>query len=98
MVRELRWPSPLQKQLEQIYLYIFQDSYQNAGKVKDEILLSTRKLILNPEIHPPDKYKKDNDGSFRAYELYHYRIAYHITETQIIIVRIRHTSMNPRPY
>jgi plasmid stabilization system protein ParE len=73
-------------------------SYQNAEKVKADILTSTRKLAAHPEIYPPDKYRKNNNGSFRAYELHHYRIAYQITEKEIIIVRIRHTSMEPKSY
>lgn len=38
------------------------------------------------------------DGSFRANELHSYRIAYRITENEIIIVRVRHTSMEPKSY
>lgn len=75
-----------------------QDSYQQAEKVKLDILASTRKLATQPEIHPPDKYRKNNDGSFRAYELYHYRIAYRVTEKEVIIVRVRHTGMEPLNY
>jgi hypothetical protein len=46
------------------------------------------------EIHPPDKYRKNNDGSFRAYEIYRYRI----TDKEIIVVCIRDTSMEPGEY
>jgi len=28
---------------------------------------------------PPDKFKKNNDGTWRAFEKYHYRISYRIT-------------------
>jgi plasmid stabilization system protein ParE len=76
----------------------FSRFFSEAEKVKEDILMSTRKLIVNPEVNPIDKYRKNNDGSFRAYELHHYRIAYRITEKQIIIVRIRHTKMEPRSY
>jgi len=98
MVREVRWPSLAQKQLEKAYKYILQDSYQNAEKVKKEILSSTRVLTTNPEMYPLDKYRKNNDGSFRAYELHRYRIAYRITEKEVIIVRVRHTSVEPKKY
>ena len=66
--------------------------------MKADILVSTRKVADNPEMYPPDKYRKNNDGSFRAYELHHYRIAYRFTEKEIIIVRVRHTSMEPKLY
>ena len=49
-------------------------------------------------MYPPDKYRKNNDGSFRAYELHRYRIAYRVTEKEIIIVRVRHTGMEPKQY
>ncbi len=98
MVREVIWPKSVQNQLTKVYQYILKDSFQNAEKVKEDILKSTRKLTLNPEIYPIDKYRKNNDGTFRAYELHRYRIAYRITEKQIIIVRIRHVKMEPRLY
>ncbi len=98
MVREVRWPPVAQNQLAKAYQYILSYSYQNAEGVKKDILESTRNLAVNPEMHPPDKYKKNNDGSFRAYELHHYRITYRLTEKEIIIVRVRHTNMKPKVY
>jgi plasmid stabilization system protein ParE len=98
MVKEVVWTAPAQKQLEKAYQYILDRSYQNAEKVKEDILASTRKLAEQPEAHPPDKYRKDNNGSFRAYELHHYRIAYKFTTDKIVIVRVRHTSMEPLCY
>jgi plasmid stabilization system protein ParE len=76
MVKEVVWTAPAQKQLEKAYKYILERSYQNAEKVKEDILASTRKLAEQPEAHPPDNYRRDNNGSFRAYELHHFRIAY----------------------
>ena len=98
MVREIRWPLAVQRQLAKAYKYILQDSYQNAEKIKSDILVSTRKLSTHPEMFAPDKYRKNNDGSFRAYEIHRYRIAYRVTENEITIVRVRHTSMEPKPY
>ena len=57
----------MQKDLKKIYDYILQTSFQNAEMVKSALLFSTKKLAYKPEIHPPDKYKKNNKGSFRAY-------------------------------
>lgn len=98
MVKEVIWPLKAQNQLSGIFKYIAADSAQNAEKVKANILVSTRKLESDPEMYPLVKYKKNNDGSFRAYELHHYRIAYRITKKEIIITRIRHTSMVPKLY
>jgi plasmid stabilization system protein ParE len=98
VVLEVRWSLTAQKQLLKAYKYILEDSFQNAEKVKQKILLSTRRLNEMPEIHPLDKYRLRNKGNFRAYEIYHYRIVYKITKTEIIITRIRHTKMEPKVY
>jgi plasmid stabilization system protein ParE len=98
MVRKVVWSPRAMQQLEKAYEYILKDSFQNAEKVREDILDSTRKIVNHPEIYAPDKYRKNNDGSFRAYELHHYRIAYQITTDKIIIVRVRHTKMEPRQY
>jgi len=98
MVKEVIWSRTAAQQLEKVYKYILSDSYQNAQKVKDDILASTNKLPSYPEMYPLDKYRTSNDGSFRAYEIHHYRIAYHVTEKEIIIIRVRHTSMEPLLY
>lgn len=98
MVKKIIWPETVQKQFQQAFEYISNNSPQNANKVKKAVLDSTRELNRNTERYPPDKYKKDNDGTFRAYELYGFRISYRITENDIIIVRFRHTKMKPQFY
>jgi len=57
-----------------------------------------QKLASQPEMHRLDKYRNNNDGTFRAYEIYRYRIAYRVTEGQVIILRVRHSSMEPDTY
>ena len=71
---------------------------QNAEKVKAKILASIKELVKNPERHGPDKYRLNNNGSFRAYEIYKYRITYHVSGDEIHVIRIRHTKMNPLEY
>ncbi len=85
-------------QLRQAYQFITRESLQNAEEIKGKILASIKELIKNPEKHPADKYRKNNDKAFRAYELYKYRITYYISDEQITVIRIRHTKMNPLEY
>ncbi len=92
------WPIQTRKQLQKVYSFIKKDSFQNAEKVKKGILEATSNLAINPEIYPRDKYKIDNDGSFRVFELYRYCISYQIINDEVVIIRIRHTSMNPKKY
>ena len=86
------------KSLREAFEYIKKDSLQNAGKVKSNILDSIKELITNPNRHNPDKYRLNNDGSYRAYEIYSYRITYHVSADEIRVIRIRHTKMNPLEY
>jgi plasmid stabilization system protein ParE len=86
------------KSLREACQYIKKDSVQNAEKVKAKILASIKELIKNPQRHSPDKYRLKNDGSYRAYEIYKYRITYHVSSGEIRVIRIRHTKMNPLEY
>lgn len=47
---------------------------------------------------PPDKFKKNNPGNYRAFEKYSYRIAYKHTATEIRILRVRHVKQEPKEY
>ncbi len=80
------------------YHYIKKDSLQNAEKVMAKILASIKDLEKNPERYNPDKYRINNDGSFRAFEIYKYRITYHISDGEIRVIRFLHTKMNPLEY
>lgn len=66
-----------------------------ALKVKNEIFKTARSLSDNLEIYSQDRFKKDNDGSFRAFEQYNYRVTYQVEKTQVIILQVRHTSRDP---
>ena len=86
------------RQLKEAYKYIKKESLQNADKVKAKIIASINALAENPEKNPADKYRLNNDGSHRAYEIYKYRIGYHVSPKQITVTRIRHTKMTPLEY
>jgi len=92
------WTPQAVAELKSAFEYISQDSPQNAQKVTTELTALADKLPENPEMFPPDKYKKNNDGSWRAFEKHHYRISYRITKKDIRIVRMRHTSRTPLDY
>jgi plasmid stabilization system protein ParE len=83
-------------QLKEAYSYIKLDSPKSAEKVKAKILASIRGLADRPERYPKDKYRLNNDGSYRALEIYKYRISYHVSQEQITVIMIRHTRMEPR--
>lgn len=75
--------------------FIHSDSPKNAENFAIDIIKKIEELKSDPARYPPDKFKRDNDGSYRAFELHHYRIAYRILTQEIRIIRLRHTSMEP---
>ncbi|HLO71180.1 MAG TPA: type II toxin-antitoxin system RelE/ParE family toxin [Flavipsychrobacter sp.] len=95
MVRQIVWDLDARNYLRNAIKYIREDSPKNADLVKTKIFESIRKIPANPYKHPADKFKQPADEHVRAYELLHFRISYQVTEAQIRILRIRHTSMEP---
>ncbi len=98
MVRQqynIVWTVNAQKQIKQIFEHIEQESPKNAVRVVEDIVLAVYQSIDNPEIYPSDKYKLDNDGSYRAFERHRYRISYRFSNNIVRVLRVRHTSMKP---
>ncbi|MEG1229701.1 MAG: type II toxin-antitoxin system RelE/ParE family toxin, partial [Flavobacterium sp.] len=62
----------------------------------DTIYNSVSILKTSYEIYNLDEMKISNTGNYRAYEVYSYRITYKIRSKEIHILRIRHTSRNPK--
>ena len=89
------WTKEAKDELRKAFLYIRMSSLQNAEMVRDDIINATIVLAKHPEKHALDKFKTDNDGTWRAFEKYHYRVSYRITPNEIRIVRLRHTSKSP---
>jgi plasmid stabilization system protein ParE len=95
---EIVFDSIAKMHLKEAYEYIRDNSPQSAVKVLARITASISNLAKDPEKNPPDKYRINNDGSYRAYEIDRYRIAYKVSPPQILIIRIRHTSREPLKY
>jgi plasmid stabilization system protein ParE len=95
-IRVLVWDKIALDHLKEIY-----DSLKTgnnldfAKEVKSAILKTSKELVANPYIYEQDRFKFDNDGGFRAFVKFKYRVGYKITDTQIRILRVRHTSREP---
>lgn len=95
---EIIWGKNAEKQLSGIFGYIVKDSFQQAEKVIDAIVTQVDAIAKNPEKFPPDKYKRHNDGSYRAFTKFRYRVSYRVSKKTILVLRIRHTSRKVKPY
>lgn len=98
MEKEIVWTETAQNQLEDIYFYLLEITKSNSipEKVVETIYNSVSILKTNSEIYEWDEMKQPNSIDYRAYEIYNYRISYKITNDFIYILRIRHTSRNPK--
>ncbi len=97
MVKKIVWSSDALVQLEDIHFYIFFESKSIliADKVVESIFESTAILKKQPELFELDAQKSNNDGTFRAYAIFNYKISYRVTSDAIQILRVRH---NARKY
>ncbi|WP_010521423.1 type II toxin-antitoxin system RelE/ParE family toxin [Aquimarina agarivorans] len=95
---EVVWRKGAYNHLEKQCNHIKKDSPKSAEKVKNTILDIAESLKNSPKIYPLDKYRKNNKGNIRAFEKYSLRVAYQVTEKQIRIIRVRHTSREPLKY
>jgi len=97
-VYQVVWTSRSKSNLKQVYDYISEESPKSALKVVEGIANAVYKANKNPEIYGPDKYKINNDGSYRAFEKHRYRVAYRFNKNTIRVLRVRHTSQKPLKY
>jgi plasmid stabilization system protein ParE len=95
---EVVWTNRASRSLRVTFEYIQKRSVSNADNFQLQINSVVDKIPSHPEKHPPDKFKKNNNGRFRAFEKYSYRIAYQITEKEIVILRVRHVKQEPQEY
>ena len=98
MESNIVWSATALREAGRVLEFIRQDSVSNADKVYNKIINRLETVAISPESCPPDKYKVFNDGSYRAFLVYRYRVSYRIMVDGIIVLRIRHSSMKPKFY
>ena len=96
--RKLIWDLQALTRLEKSLEWISETSIQQAEQIEQAILERIEIIRVHPERHPPDKYKRNNPGIYRAFEIHSYRISYHYTENEIRILRFRHVKQEPKEY
>lgn len=95
---EVIWSKKASQGLLSAYDHIKEDSVTNALKVRAAIVAIVDALPDNPEKFPPDKFKINNPGNYRAFEKYSYRVTDKHTTSVIRILRFRHVKQEPLEY
>ena|ERR1700761_1677606 len=96
---QIKWNKIAVEQLMNAIKFIEENDFPVYAKELEFAILSRiRKLPQNFEIYPLDKYKTNNNGNYRAFEVDQYRISYRNTKTEIRILRVRHTSRRVKKY
>jgi plasmid stabilization system protein ParE len=65
--RRIDWSRQALLQFNKAILFIAADSVQSAENVHADILEKIEGIVASPERYPPDKYKIQNDGAYRAF-------------------------------
>ncbi len=93
---EIKWDKLAVEQLMDAIKYLEDnEQFAYAEKIEKDILAKIKSLPQKPAIYQPDRLKKNNDGSFHAFEIDHYRISYRKLPKEIRILRVRHSSRRP---
>ncbi|OFX42850.1 MAG: hypothetical protein A2046_03650 [Bacteroidetes bacterium GWA2_30_7] len=95
---KVAWRNEAVVHFNEILEYLQKESENAAFIVGNAILDEVEALSLFETAHPLDRFKINNDGNYRAFIVYNYRISYFIENNTIYILRIRHTSREPLRY
>lgn len=79
------WSPIAKRSFKKAYQRIKKDSPKNAENVRDTIQKMVDRLPDNPQFHPPDRFKRNNSGNYRAFEKYKFRVTYRILQSLITI-------------
>lgn len=98
MVKKIIWTNLADTQLSLAFLDLLEESesLDITIKVMTEIYESVKILSSHPEIYALDDFRRNNDGSIRAFEKHTYRISYRVTETTIYIIQVRYARKRPK--
>ena len=91
------WEDEAKDSLKRIYHYIKnRESIEQAKKVRNAIVELAGSLGFLPRKFAKDPFLETEAGEFRFKVIWSYKIVYEVTEKEVIILDIFHTSRNPQ--
>ena len=97
-IKQIVWSKNAENQYYEILEYLYKEAPQAIDIVANKLLDTIESLSAQYNNYPSDRFKKNNNGSFKTVVVFSYRISYQITDTSVNILRIRHTSREPLNY
>lgn len=94
-IKTIVWSKNAEKQYYEILNHLLEEAPQAIDKVGNALLDTIDDLALHFNHYPSDRFKRNNDGTYKAALVFSYRISYQIGGTTVNILRIRHTSKEP---
>ena len=98
MVKNIRWDRQASNSLDQAIFYIESRSPQGADRVKKSLVRHLKMLARRSDLFELDRFKQNNDGTYRYFVVYRIRISYRVLPDEIYILRVRHCSQDPIIY
>lgn len=96
---EVKWSKQASRQLTDALDFIVKEGFVSyAFELEDKIISKIDNLENHYDSYHLDRFKLNNDGTYRAVEIDKYRISYRVKDQIVKIIRIRHTSRKPRKY
>lgn len=93
---KIKWNKLAVKQFLEIIQYLEDNDLVNyAEKIEIRILSKINSLPNHLNTFQIDRLKKNNNGSFFAFEIDRYRISFRRINKEIRILRVRHSSRRP---
>lgn len=97
-IKTIVWSRDATNQYYEILEYLSLKAPEALGIVGNGLLDIIESLKTDYNFYPTDRFKQNNDGTFKSATIFSYRISYQINNTSINILRIRHTSREPLNY
>jgi len=91
----VRWDNKAVDSLKDIFEYIAIDSPSGAHKVRKALLALAKSVGNFPEKYAIEPYLKHLPNNYRSATKWSYKLIYEVTEEEVIILMVFHTSQNP---
>ena len=94
----IEWTLMAKDDFKSILFYYKKRSPKGYSLVKEAVLENIKQAARAPIIFNWDTLKSPKDINVRAFTVYHTRVSYRIERDRLVVLRLRHTSREPKEY